>query len=166
MFRRLGKLFLVGSLLISTGCANLVSGVTSKLADDLAASILNSQDIDTVKAGVPAYLLLIDSFLRSNPQSEELLLAASTLNGSFAVLVDKSRDKGIGISEKLQLPQFPSKSSTITPRLVADALLHSGLFSESILTDKSRGRLDIKQTLIIIYGPILNYYHRFNITGI
>ena len=66
----------------------------------------------------------------------------------FGVLVDKSRDKGIGISEKLQLPQFPSKSYTITPRLVADALLHSGLFSESILTDKSRGRLDIKQTLL------------------
>ena len=64
----------------------------------------------------------------------------------FAASVDKLRDKGI--SEKVRLPQFPSKSSGITPRLVADALLYSGMFSESILTDKFRGRLDIKQTLL------------------
>ena len=115
MFRRLGKLFLVGSLLISTGCANLVSGVTSKLADDLAASILNSQDIDTVKAGVPAYLLLIDSFLRSNPQSEELLLAASTLNGSFAVLVDDN--------ERVKLLSDKSLRYAEQAACVADSLL-------------------------------------------
>ena len=64
----------------------------------------------------------------------------------FAASVDKLRDKGT--SEKVRLPQFPSKSSGITPRLVADALLYSGMFSESILTDKFRGRLDIKQTLL------------------
>ena len=72
--RRLALLF--SFLAILSGCTNLISGVTSQLADDLAASILNSEDIDTVKEGVPAYLLLIDSFLRGSPNSEDLLMAA------------------------------------------------------------------------------------------
>jgi len=76
------------ALLTLGGCSSLVSGLTSQMANDLADSILNSEDIDTVREGIPAYLLLIDSFLRSSPDSEELLLAASNLNGSFAVLVD------------------------------------------------------------------------------
>lgn len=82
------RILFLASLLALGGCSSLVSGITSQMADDLAGSILNSEDIDTVREGVPAYLLLIDSFLRSSPDSEDLLLAASTLNGSFAVLVD------------------------------------------------------------------------------
>ncbi|MCZ6501314.1 MAG: TRAP transporter TatT component family protein [Gammaproteobacteria bacterium] len=74
-----------------TGCANLVSGLTAKMADDLAYTILNSDDLDTVREGVPAYLLLIDSFLRSSPENENLLLAASSLNGSFSIFADEER---------------------------------------------------------------------------
>lgn len=88
MRKQLRGLFALGGLLLISGCAGLVSGITSQLADDLAGSILNSEDIDTVREGVPAYLLMIDSFLRSDPDSVDLLLAASNLNGSFAVLVD------------------------------------------------------------------------------
>lgn len=87
VFSRLSCLFLVSGILLVGGCANLISGITSQMADDLAGSILNSEDIDTVREGVPAYLLLIDSFLRSSPDSEELLLAASNLNGAFSALV-------------------------------------------------------------------------------
>ncbi len=70
------------------GCANLVSGVTSQLADNLAATIMDSEDVDTVREGVPAYLLLIDSFIKGDPESAELLLAAASLNGAFSNLVE------------------------------------------------------------------------------
>jgi hypothetical protein len=94
MFSRLPGLFLASFLLLVSGCASLVSGITSQMADDLAGSILNSEDIDTVREGVPAYLLLIDSFLRSSPDSEDLLLAAANLNGAFSALVqDEDRIK-------------------------------------------------------------------------
>jgi|TARA_B110000977_G_scaffold53436_1_gene72651 hypothetical protein len=88
IFSRLPGLFLVSGILLASGCANLISGITSQMADDLAGSILNSEDIDTVREGVPAYLLLMDSFLRSSPDSVELLLAASNLNGAFSALLD------------------------------------------------------------------------------
>ena len=88
IFSRLPGLFLVSGILLASGCANLISGITSQMADDLAGSILNSEDIDTVREGVPAYLLLMDSFLRGSPDSVELLLAASNLNGAFSALLD------------------------------------------------------------------------------
>lgn len=75
------------------GCASLISNVTSGIADDLASTILNSQDVQTVREGIPAYLLMIDSFLRSSPDSPDLLLAASRLNGAFSVFTEGERSK-------------------------------------------------------------------------
>ncbi len=101
MFRNMKTLFVVTCLALTTGCASLVSGFTGRVASDLADTILNSRDIATVRDGVPAYLLMIDSFLIGSPDDPELLLAASTLYGSFTVFVDEPRaklltDKAIG----------------------------------------------------------------------
>jgi hypothetical protein len=89
--------------LLLGGCATLVSSATSRIADDLTATILNSNDPETVRAAVPAYLLFIESLLRSSPDNEGILRAASALNGAFAgafvedesraeILTDKSLD--------------------------------------------------------------------------
>lgn len=71
----------------------MISNVTSGIADDLASTILNSQDVQTVREGIPAYLLMIDSFLRSSPDDPNLLLAASRLNGAFSVFTEGERSK-------------------------------------------------------------------------
>tara|TARA_R110002072_G_scaffold64_4_gene326 strand:+ start:12619 stop:13446 length:828 start_codon:yes stop_codon:yes gene_type:complete len=84
---------LVTLLLWLQGCASLISNVTSGLADDLSSTILNSQDVQTVKEGIPAYLIMIDSFLRGSPEDPNLLLAASRLNGAFSVFTEGERSK-------------------------------------------------------------------------
>lgn len=68
-----------------------MSSVTSGIAEDLADTILNSNDVETVKEGIPAYLLMIDSFLRSSPNNPDLLLAASNLNGAFSIFTSSER---------------------------------------------------------------------------
>jgi len=73
------------------GCASLMNGVTSQLADNLSAAILNSGDVATVREAVPAYLLLIDSFIVNDPNQPQLLMAAASLNGAYSVLVDEGR---------------------------------------------------------------------------
>ena len=88
---KLKFLIFIPALVALSGCAGLVSGLTGKMADDLAYTVLNSDDIDTVKEGLPAYLLLIDSFLRGSPDDESLLLAASALNGSFSIFAEDER---------------------------------------------------------------------------
>jgi hypothetical protein len=71
-------------LLMLSGCATVTSSLTAKMAGDLADSIMNSTDVETIREGVPAYLIMIDSFLRSSPDDPDLLLAASSLNGAFS----------------------------------------------------------------------------------
>ena len=64
------------------GCASIVSSVTDDLAEDLSSAILNSDDVEIVRAGAPAYLIMLDAFLRSDPDNTSLLIAAASLNGS------------------------------------------------------------------------------------
>lgn len=85
------RLVLIVPFFFLNGCANLMSSVTSGIAEDLAATILNSNDVETVKEGIPAYLLMIDSFLRSSPDNPNLLLAASSLNGAFSMFTSSER---------------------------------------------------------------------------
>ena len=76
-----------------SGCAALMSSVTNSLAEDLATTILNSDDPDTVRAGIPAYIIMVDSFLKSDPSNTSLLLAASSLNGAFTVFTEGEQQK-------------------------------------------------------------------------
>ena len=71
------------------GCASLISNATSGLADDLSSAILNQDDPETVRAGMPSYMLLLDSFVEGNPDDPKILSAASNLYASYgAVFAD------------------------------------------------------------------------------
>ena len=90
---RLGGSLGLAGLLLMGGCATVTSSLTSRMASDLASSIMNSTDVETIREGVPAYLIMIDSFLRSSPNDEKLLLAASSLNGAFSAFTVDERAK-------------------------------------------------------------------------
>ncbi|MGI9302771.1 MAG: TRAP transporter TatT component family protein [Gammaproteobacteria bacterium] len=77
----------VGMLLAALalgGCANLFKSATSRMANNLSAAILNQDDLETVRAGAPAYLLLIDSFIADDPDNQNMLLAGAQLYGAYA----------------------------------------------------------------------------------
>ena len=82
---RLARLFpLLLTLLALTGCASFVTSATDRLANNLSSAILNQDDLETVEAGMPSYLLLVDSLIDGDPQNENLLLVGSRLYGSYA----------------------------------------------------------------------------------
>ena len=96
--------FLLVSLVLS-GCASIVSSVTDTLAEDLSRAILNNDDLATVREGVPAFLIVLDALLTSNPDNPNLLTAAARLNASYATgfVADQTRqskltDKAFGLS--------------------------------------------------------------------
>ena len=91
--RCLFVLFALSALGTVTGCKMLIGGLTSSLAEDLAASILNSPDVDTVREGIPAYIIMLDSFLRRSPEDTTLLLTAAELNGAFSTFTEGDRAK-------------------------------------------------------------------------
>lgn len=75
-------LSMAGGMLV--GCATMMSSVTGNLADGLTEAIINSDDLDTVRDGAPAYLILLDGLIAQDPDSPGLLMSAATLNSAYA----------------------------------------------------------------------------------
>jgi TRAP transporter T-component len=67
-----------------SGCAGVVNRATQRLADNLSAGILDQDDLATAREGVPAWLLLVDGLIVSEPQNTNLLVAGSRLYDSYA----------------------------------------------------------------------------------
>ncbi len=86
VFRLLPILFLLS---FSSGCAVVVNNAANGVADALSNGVLNHDDPETVRAAMPAYMIMIDGLIADNPESSTLLSAASTLYSSYgAVFAD------------------------------------------------------------------------------
>ncbi len=87
--RTAGILGLVMAGALMSGCASLVSNAASGLADSLSSGILNNDDPETVRDGMPSYMIMMDGFVHDNPDNPAMLGAAANLYASFgAVFVD------------------------------------------------------------------------------
>lgn len=76
-------------LLAVQGCSSLISGATSNLAQQLQATISNHNDPELVKNAVPAYMLMVESFVKGDPENIDMLVAASGLYTAYtSVFVD------------------------------------------------------------------------------
>ena len=77
-----------------SGCSLLRRGAFSAIspvADNMAKSLQKQSDVQLVKDGTPAYLLLMDGLLESAPDNPKLLLAAADANTAYAAaFVDKA----------------------------------------------------------------------------
>jgi len=74
----------LGLWALLSGCTSLISSATSGFAEDLASAILDNEDIDIVKDGAPAYLLLMDGLLSQSPDNLTLLNQSARLNSAYA----------------------------------------------------------------------------------
>ncbi len=84
-------------ILVLAACSSLISSQTGKLADGLSSAVLNSEDLQTVEQGAPAYLLLIDGLIESSPNDVSLLTTGARLNGAYAAafVEDDARSKAM-----------------------------------------------------------------------
>lgn len=81
-------LLILALALLSASCASIVGKATDQFASNLGKAILNNEDPATVRDGLPAYLLLLDSLVEGQKPGEagnaSTLLAAAKLNGAYA----------------------------------------------------------------------------------
>jgi TRAP transporter T-component len=76
---RLISLVMLGTML--GACANFA---TNKMTHSLSRAIVNEDDPDTVRDGVPAYLLLIDGLILDDPGNQDLLVSGARLDSAYA----------------------------------------------------------------------------------
>jgi hypothetical protein len=74
--------------LLTSGCASLVQKASDQFAENLGKAVLDQEDPGTVRDGLPAYLLLLDSLIVGAKADDDALagtlLAAARLNGAYA----------------------------------------------------------------------------------
>ena len=82
------KFLLVAVTLVLTGCASVVRNASDAFSRNLGAAVLDSEDPVTVRDGLPAYLLLLDSLVAGQTPGDQsnapVLLAAAKMNGAYA----------------------------------------------------------------------------------
>lgn len=72
------------------GCALVINNAVDGMATNLTSAMLDQDDPDTVRQAVPAYLLLLDSFVQGDPDNPDLLHNTATLYAAYGgVFVDE-----------------------------------------------------------------------------
>lgn len=73
---------------------------TEQLAGNLTQAILNQDDPETVRAGAPAYLLLIDGLIEGEPQDRDLLIAGTQLYATYATVFVTDTERAQRLAHK------------------------------------------------------------------
>ena len=83
-----------------SACSSVISSAKEKMARDLSSAITNNDDLETVKAGAPAYLLMLDSFIEGDPDDVKLLLAAARLYSAYAGVFVRDENRSKRLTQK------------------------------------------------------------------
>jgi len=94
------RIFVLSCGLLLCGCSALISPAMVGLTDNLSHAILNNNDLATVEAGAPAYLLMIDSLLRQDPDNEALLRSAASLYAAYTDVFVKDKIRSQKLTDK------------------------------------------------------------------
>lgn len=83
-----------------TGCGLFVKNITGGLAENLSLAISNNNDLQTVKDGCPAYLLMIDAFVGNNPDDASMLRTAADLYTTYASFFVSENSRALKLTDK------------------------------------------------------------------
>ena len=88
------------AILLLTGCASLISSATTRMADNITLAILNQNDLETVRLGAPAYLLMLDGLIEGDAENTDLLLAGAKLYSSYTSAFIEDGERAKRLAEK------------------------------------------------------------------
>jgi len=94
------SIYMLISVLLLSGCSYFISSATVDMTENLSQAILNNNDLATVEAGGPAYLLMVDSLLYRNPDNESLLRKASNIYTEYTTVFVKDQARAKKLTEK------------------------------------------------------------------
>ena len=94
-FSKIARAGVVAVAMLGGGCASIIESQTGALADNLSNAIYNNPDVESVKAAVPTFLIMIDGLIETAPESTSLLAAGASLNDAYGgqFVTDPARKK-------------------------------------------------------------------------
>lgn len=86
--------------ILLSGCSFFISSATIEMTENLSYAIYNNNDLATVEAGGPAYMLMIDSMLYRDPDNEFLLRAAADIYTAYTDVFVKDKLRAKKLTDK------------------------------------------------------------------
>jgi len=103
------------TLVLTSGCASIVSNAASNFADNLSAAILNQNDPQTVRDGAPAYLLLLDSLVEGSPDDPKILAAAAGMYASYGAVFANEPERERRLTDRAHSYGFKAMCVSFQP---------------------------------------------------
>lgn len=82
------------------GCSYFVSRAASGFGDNLSSAILNQDDPELVRAGMPSYILLLDSFLQGEEDNPAILGSAATMYASYGAVFANEPERAMRLTAR------------------------------------------------------------------
>ena len=96
----IGPFFFLLCVFLLSGCSYFISSATVDMTENLSQAILDNNDLATVEAGGPAYLLMVDSLLYRDPDNESLLRSAANVYTAYTDVFVKDKDRAKKLTDK------------------------------------------------------------------
>lgn len=133
------------ALISTSGCSIFIASATDKMANNLSSAILNNDDLATVKAGAPAYLLLLDSLIEGDPDNVKTLLSAANLNSAYANVFIKDKTQAKLLTQKARDYTFRASCLEISASCHLDKLKFAEF--EQVIKRFEKHDIDLLYTL-------------------
>jgi tetratricopeptide (TPR) repeat protein len=98
--RWLISLFLITTVLNISACSSIVSSASNRLADNVTKGLISQDDPEIARLGTPAYLVLIDGFIESDPGDAAMLTAGANMYDVYASAFVKDSKRSKRLTQK------------------------------------------------------------------
>jgi hypothetical protein len=100
--------FVISIIVVLSSCG----GIKQDFADDLSATIVSFDDPETVRKGVPAYLILISTMIKGDPEDVDLLESGARLYSAYASSFTDSQQSKIALANRAY--EYASRAICLT----------------------------------------------------
>jgi len=124
-------------LIFMSGCGAIVRKATRPAIENLKNSVMMQQDLDLVRDGAPAYMLLIDGMAQGNSDNTEMLMAAAQIYSAYcsAFVLGQDGERAKIMSQKAKSYAFAAVAKS-HPEFVKNANQPFQKFEPTVQTFK------------------------------
>jgi tetratricopeptide (TPR) repeat protein len=93
-------LMIAATSLMFSGCTMLISNATSNFSNNLSAAVLNQDDPELVREGLPTLMLTMDSMIEGSPDNPQLLAAGANLYAMYGAAFAVDEDRALKLTAR------------------------------------------------------------------
>jgi len=123
--------------LAGSGCSTLINRSVDGVANNLTRSIMDQDDPETVRQAIPAYMVLLDSFVQSNPENTSNLRGTSSLYAAYGSIFVEQPER----ASKLTSRSWQYAQTALCLEFKTDCEIRNISFDDwnAFLADRSSG---------------------------